>query len=215
MADFNKAADLTLKLEAGYQNLKGDTGNYNSLKQNVGTNYGISAKIYEKWIKRPPTVADIKAINKAKALEIYKAWYWKPLSADQFKDQQIANFLFDYAINGGTGDAVLGLIRAWNVLFTPPFKLTKVMGNKLQAAINSLTPERSKMLFDALKNERIHDIRTQGSTQYDDSLVNRVTKFTYKIVEQVADKVKNDPSKTLIWAGLAFFFYKMFISSKY
>ena len=44
MANFNKAIDLILKNEGGYQAHPNDKGNYNSKGQLVGTKYGISGQ---------------------------------------------------------------------------------------------------------------------------------------------------------------------------
>lgn len=201
MALFELAAKKTLKLEGGYQTLKNDSGNYNSKKQLVGTNHGISARTYEKWIKRPPTIADMKAITKSIALQIYKTWYWDALKLDLIKDQQTAEFIFDYAIHGGGPDAIKGTVKAWNTVFSPKLPDTNKVNNTIIKALNSLDPKKNEILFDRLKMQRIYDIKTQGGTTYDDSLIQRVLKFNYVIIEDL----KKKPLNLVFWfvIGLA------------
>jgi len=73
MANFNLFLPELLKTEGGYQNKLSDRkGNTNSLGQMVGTKYGISAPVYEAYIKRPPTVADMKNLPLSTAVLIAK-----------------------------------------------------------------------------------------------------------------------------------------------
>ncbi len=102
MADFNSIVKHVLKVEAGYQALPSDTGNYNSKKELVGTNRGISAPVYEQWIKRPPTASDMKAITEPIALAIYKKNFWAPIQGDALANQGLAHFLFDFYVNSGS-----------------------------------------------------------------------------------------------------------------
>lgn len=102
MADFNSIVKHVLKVEAGYQALPSDTGNYNSRKELVGTNRGISAPVYEAWIKRPPTAADMRAITEPIALAIYKKNFWGPIQGDAITNPGIAHFLFDFYVNSGS-----------------------------------------------------------------------------------------------------------------
>jgi len=65
-----------LKSEGGYQNDEADSrGNTNSAGVRVGTNFGISAPVWEKVIGRPPTVADMQGITKDQAREVYRRHY--------------------------------------------------------------------------------------------------------------------------------------------
>lgn len=103
MANFQTAYAITAKHEGGYQANPSDPGNYNSLGQLVGTNRGISAKVYESWINRPPTVADMKAISSTTARAIYKARFWDKIRGDELPNQPVANILFDGVVNHGQG----------------------------------------------------------------------------------------------------------------
>ena len=89
MANFNLYKQTALKFEGGYQKLSSDPGNYNSRGDLVGTNMGIAATTYEKWLNRPPTVEDMKSITVSIASEIYKSWYWDTVRASEINSQAV------------------------------------------------------------------------------------------------------------------------------
>jgi lysozyme family protein len=97
MALFNNAIPIILKHEGG---LTTDTGGL--------TKYGISQKAY-------PGL-DIKNLTEADAKKIYLRDYWNPLKLDGFKDQNLANAVFDAGINQGIKTAAkmlqIALLRA-------------------------------------------------------------------------------------------------------
>ena len=132
MANFDTAYNRTAQHEGGYQANPNDPGNYNSLGQNVGTNRGISAKMYESWIGRPPTVSDMKNITTATARQIYKARFWDKIRGDELPNQPVADILFDGVVNHGQGvrlaqevlgvpaDNAFGPVTFAKLVSTPP-----------------------------------------------------------------------------------------------
>jgi len=109
MADFIPIVEKTFVFEGGYQAFPNDSANYNSLKQLVGTNNGISAIAYETYLKRPPSVADMKAITKDIAEGVYKKLFWDKIHGDEIHNQSMAHLIFDsFIASGGTG---LKLVR--------------------------------------------------------------------------------------------------------
>src|SRR5690606_6583861 len=101
MASFSVAYPVVARAEGGYQNHPNDSGNYNSLGQLVGTNWGISAPVYESWIGHPPSSADMKAITKETAMSILKAKFWNTIKGDQIVDQDVATIFLDGHVNHG------------------------------------------------------------------------------------------------------------------
>jgi len=81
MADFKKAANLTIVNEDGYVNDPRDAGGE--------TNFGISKRSY-------PNL-DIKSLTLDEALAIYLRDFWDPLYAS-IKDQLVANSVFDLGV---------------------------------------------------------------------------------------------------------------------
>lgn len=134
--NFQAYVPLLLQVEGGYQNHPNDPGNFNSLGQNVGTNKGISARFYEQIIKRPPTVADMKAITTAMATQMYHDHFWKPLRGDEIKSQAIANTVVDHHVNSGRGVRLAQEVLNKN--FGKKLKVDNSMGPLTLAAINSV-----------------------------------------------------------------------------
>lgn len=173
---FELYVPLLLHVEGGYQNMAGDPGNYNSLGQRVGTNKGISARAYESWIKRPPTIADMKAITEEIALVIYRTWYWNALKADFINDQNVANIIVDHAVNAGPVPAGKLLQRALNEEFGKGLVVDGAVGNKTLAAVNSVDGKR---LFDKIKAERVEFYNELGG-EYLAGWLLRLNAFVYQ-----------------------------------
>ena len=87
MADFDTAYRLTVAAEGGYSNDPDDKGGE--------TKYGISKRAYP--------YLNIKSLTEAQAKAIYKRDYWDACSCDEIKSQDLANSIFDMAVNMGVG----------------------------------------------------------------------------------------------------------------
>lgn len=104
MAEFQKALEHTLIWEGGYQRSSRDSGNYNSRRELIGTNYGISAPVLEAYMGRVPTVEDMRSLSMSVVNEIYRQ-YWDEVRASDVEDQAVAGLLFDMAVNHGPRSA--------------------------------------------------------------------------------------------------------------
>lgn len=175
MANFSLFIPILEKVEGGYQNLSADRGNYNSLGQRVGTNYGISARFYETIIGRPPTVADMKAITKEKAKQLYKTHFWDDIQGDYLKSQSVANIIADAAVNGG--EEPIGMI-VQNILkfdFDKSIKIDGDIGLITAQLINSVNQET---LFLKIKQARIDFYKNIGG-QFLNGWLTRLKSFVY------------------------------------
>jgi lysozyme family protein len=122
MANFESAYLITSKNEGLYANNPNDNG---------GETYaGISRKFWPKWSgwvnidaikKKVGTSAS--AINKSavaddnlhgKILEFYKVNLWYPLHGNEIADQQLANVVYDFAVNAGVSTSARALQHAAN-----------------------------------------------------------------------------------------------------
>lgn len=76
------------------------------------TNFGVTAATLGAWrgLGREATAAEVKAMNKAEAVEIYAAQYWRPCGGDKLPEG-LDLAVFDFAINSGPGRAVEELQR--------------------------------------------------------------------------------------------------------
>lgn len=180
MASFNLYIPLLTAVEGGYQRLPGDSGNYNSLGQLVGTNYGIAAKTYEAWIGRPPTIADMKGMTKTVALEIMKAWYWNKVSASAIHNQSVAEMIVDHAVNAGTGRAGRMVQEVLNNHFGFSLSVDGAIGPKTIQAINSVN---SEALHQHLKDYRQNYYYNVGG-EFLKVWLNRLKRFTYEKKKQ-------------------------------
>lgn len=161
MANFLQFKKTIQQLEGGYQNLKSDAGNKNSLGIFVGTNYGISAPVYEQWIGRVPTVSDMKNLTPLTAQEIFKKNYWEKLGANYIESQMVAETLVDHGINAGTGTAARIMQRVLNNEFGKNLVVDGALGTLSIEAINSTS---SSKLFNSYSNARINDYKTKNNS---------------------------------------------------
>lgn len=90
MADFNVAAQKTLKVEGGLSNVKQDRGGL--------TNWGIT----EGTARANGFTRPMAEMTQAEALAIYKSQYWDIMGLDRVSSQLVADELFDSGINCGT-----------------------------------------------------------------------------------------------------------------
>jgi lysozyme family protein len=183
MANFNLFIPILQNVEGGYQNLSGDKGNFNSLGQNVGTNHGISARFYEGIIKRPPTVADMKAITKEKAKQLYKKYFWDAIWGDFIINQSVANLIADHAVNGG--ESTIGTIvqKILKNDFGKAIKIDGDIAEKTSKAINSVNQQQ---LFNKIKASRSSYYSTIGG-EFLTGWLNRLKNFEF--VELLKKKV--------------------------
>lgn len=138
MADFYSYLPLLQQVEGGFQKLSNDRGNYNSRGELAGTNYGISARWYESVLGRPPAEADMRAITKSQAQELFKKYFWNAQGGNLITNQAIANTIIDHEINAGNG--VLIAQRVLNRYFGFRLSEDDVIGPKTLAAVNSVDP---------------------------------------------------------------------------
>lgn len=137
MTDFEKALAATLTHEGGYANVAGDKG---------GETYrGISRRYHPDWpgwpiidgLKARPGFAALIKDNPVLDHEV-KEFYrvlWNDIHGDDFDSQEIAEILFDTAVNSGPTTAVRILQQALNLLNRdgkswPELTVDGVMGAK-------------------------------------------------------------------------------------
>lgn len=102
--------DLSLKYvllsEGGYTNHPNDSGG--------PTNFGIIQSEYSKWLGRKATIADMKAMKRETAGQIYLAKYWNALRCSEMPTG-LDYLVFDFGVNAGIGQAPKTLQRCLSV----------------------------------------------------------------------------------------------------
>jgi lysozyme family protein len=138
MADFNKAFLLILANEGGYSNDSDDPG---------GETYkGIARKKQPDWIGWIIVDAMKKQANFPASLDqsqnlqaeiqlFYKVIFWDNIGGDQINDQEVANSIFDFAVNSGVSTSI-GLAQQ-----VVGASCDGVIGTKTIQAINSFQPD--------------------------------------------------------------------------
>lgn len=135
MADFQKAVEITLKNEGGFQKDPNDKGNWTGgvigSGELKGTKYGISAAQF-------PNL-DIENLTTEQANGIYWLKYWNKLY-DQIEEQTIADKLFDLGVLSGVEESVKIMQGILNVkvdgLFGPG-TLTVINGSESDSLLQT------------------------------------------------------------------------------
>lgn len=150
MANFEIALAKTLKFEGGYSNNPNDAETF----------CGINRKFWPDWIGWG-YVDHIKAGGytpkpedgqfKIFVADFYRLNFWTPLRADEIESQEIANYLFDFAVNSGIGDAVKALQETINRTTPMHVNPDKVFGDKTLDATNSI-----ENIFDVIGHFRAY-----------------------------------------------------------
>jgi lysozyme family protein len=98
MTLFEKCINVVLKSEGTYQCDPADIGNYDSYGNLIGTNFGISARLF-------PGV-DIKNLTREQAKALYYNHYWQPMNLDGIRNEDLVLHIFDHGINAGKRTAI-------------------------------------------------------------------------------------------------------------
>lgn len=103
---FANALAHVLIHEGGYVDHPDDPGG--------ATNFGITLATLQSWRGRSVTKADVRALTKGEAGEIYKARYWDSCRCDELPGP-VAFIVFDAAVNHGVGRVARILQEALDV----------------------------------------------------------------------------------------------------
>lgn len=126
MAKFEIAESITGRNEGGYANNPADTGGetYAGIARNYWPNWQgwkiIDNIKFDLRVNGVVTATNINKAAKANAFltnlisQFYKQNFWDVNKLDQIKDQQLANTVYDFGVNSGTGRAAKFLQDTYN-----------------------------------------------------------------------------------------------------
>ena len=180
MADFNEALALTKNNEGGYSNNPSDSGGetYKGISRNnwphwngwlqidhIKSTYGTDAHTINQYGAQDPVLQNDVDV-------FYKANFWDVNNLDKFNDQQIANSVYDFGVNSGTGRAarvlqgVLGVTQDGQI------------GSGTLSALNSKDPETVYNAFNA-QRKKLYEAWAQkpGQAQFLHSWLSRLTPY--------------------------------------
>jgi lysozyme family protein len=104
--NWTEALKHILKHEGGYVNHPADPGGM--------TNLGVTKRVWEEWIGRPATEADMRDLTPGAVAPLYKKRYWDAVRGDDLPSG-VDLCVFDAAVNAGVGRASKFLQQAAGV----------------------------------------------------------------------------------------------------
>lgn len=185
MSDFNTALRITLHYEGGYSNNKADSGGMTIA--GISRNNNPNAKIWafvDAYIAQHGLAhisADLFGSPDFMALvgDFYKANYWDVNRLSDIKDQQLANVVFDFGVNSGTGRSARFLQQAVNMTTTKTIAVDGAIGNGTIAAVNSLPAQLLYSNFNKLREDKYNAIiaANPSQAQFKDSWFSRIKDY--------------------------------------
>ena len=94
--NFDKCLKMLLKHEGGFVNHPRDPGGM--------TNLGVTKAVYDKWVGKSSTEAEMRALTPDDVAPIYKKNYWDKCKCDDLP-AGLDLCVFDFGVNAGTGRA--------------------------------------------------------------------------------------------------------------
>jgi lysozyme family protein len=134
--NFESALAHVLRFEGGYSDHPSDPGG--------ATNRGITKAVLESFRGRPVTKAEVRALARDEAADIYRRNYWFAAACDRLPDG-LDLAVFDCAVNQGVGRAARYLQKAAGVTADGR------VGPKTLAAVNTASPGELLSEFMALR----------------------------------------------------------------
>jgi lysozyme family protein len=109
MADYKKAIEVTLKAEGGYVNDPNDPGGetYKGIARTRNSKWSgwVNIDLQKNKTGFPKNLENDSDLQE-KVLELYEANYWDKIRGDEINDQDIAESIFDFAVNAGPRTSV-------------------------------------------------------------------------------------------------------------
>lgn len=180
MANFKISEEITGKSEGLYAFNKDDRGGetYAGIARNfwpkwsgwatidhIKNVYGKSAATINKYAK-----SDTNLTEKISAF--YKANFWGVNKLDLFTDQQVANTVYDFGVNAGTGKAAKTLQEVLNV------SVDGVIGPKTIAAVNSGNAKAIHTAYNCKRKEYYESLaKKPGQDQFLKSWLSRLKPY--------------------------------------
>lgn len=97
---FDACLAFTLKFEGGYVDHPSDPGG--------ATNRGVTRATLSKWRGEAVTKAQVKALSRAEAAQIYRRFFWEPAGGDHLPPG-VDMVVFDWGVHSGPRRAVRAL----------------------------------------------------------------------------------------------------------
>ena len=146
MSMYEDPIGIILKHEGGYVNHVADRGG--------PTNFGVTQRVYSKWLGRTATIEDVKNMTEETAREIYETQYLTGPRIHLLPDPP-QTLVFDMSINHGPRRAIKLLQRTVNVAGFGTISVDGIAGPGTRRHVNRAVAEMGAYFQDALVEERI------------------------------------------------------------
>jgi lysozyme family protein len=151
MADFNSALEKVLKHEGGYVNDPNDPGGetYKGVARQMHSKWDgwVLVDICKKQISFPANLERDGELQ-GKIKDFYQINFWDKINGDNLKNQEVANSIFDFAVNAGVSTSAT---LAQMVVGTT---VDGVLGNHSAEKINGFDSEHFLASFTVAKIAR-------------------------------------------------------------
>lgn len=124
--NFDDALAAVLEHEGGYVNHPQDPGGM--------TNLGVTKRVWEAWVGKTVSEADMRALTPAMVAPMYRKQYWDAVKGDELPPG-LDYLMFDFAVNAGASRAIRTMQRAIGA--TPD----GVIGPRTMAAVKAADPD--------------------------------------------------------------------------
>jgi lysozyme family protein len=101
--NFNDALAAVLEHEGGFVNHPKDPGGM--------TNLGVTKRVWETWVGKTVSEADMRALTPATVAPMYRKQYWDAVKGDELPSG-LDYLMFDFAINTGVSRAIRTMQKA-------------------------------------------------------------------------------------------------------
>ena len=158
--NFTEALDHVLKHEGGFVDHPQDPGGM--------TNLGVTRAVFEDWVGRKSSEAEMRALTPADVSTLYKRKYWDRVKGDDLPSG-VNYCVFDAGVNSGTRRAAKWLQEAVGAVpdgAIGPNTLAKVAEHSPDALVNAYCDIRMNFL----KGLLTFDIFGRGWTRWVDEV---------------------------------------------
>jgi lysozyme family protein len=101
--NFDDALAAVLEHEGGFVNHPKDPGGI--------TNLGVTKRVWETWVGKAVSEADMRALTPATVAPMYRKQYWDAVKGDELPSG-LDYLMFDFAINAGVSRAIRTMQKA-------------------------------------------------------------------------------------------------------
>lgn len=185
MTKFEIAESITGRNEGGWANNPADTGGETmygiarnhwpkwagwAVIDTIKSKYGRTASVINKYAKQDAGLQEMVS-------KFYKQNFWDALRLDAITDQQLANTVYDFAVNSGTVRGAKFLQQAANDTGLVNLVVDGAIGPKSIAAINALNPQNVYVNYNRRREEFYRSIAKGNQAQFLKSWLSRLRAY--------------------------------------